>query len=67
MGGEQTVVSGRPASQRWTIMITHLGVLILAATLLAGCFPRESYPRETTTTTLTCPSGTRLQSDGICR
>jgi len=67
MGGEQTAVSGRPASRRWTIMITNLGVLILAATLLAGCFQRESYPRESTTTTLTCPSGTRLQSDGMCR
>jgi PBP1b-binding outer membrane lipoprotein LpoB len=50
-------------------MIKRFSVLILAATLLAGCTPRESYPRQstTTTTTTTCPSGTRLQSDGMCR
>jgi hypothetical protein len=52
-----------------TIMIKKLSVLILAATLLAGCFPFESTPRQqtTTTTTTTCPAGTQLQSDGMCR
>jgi len=52
-----------------TIMIKRLSVLILAATLLAGCMARESYPRQstTTTTTTTCPPGTRLQTDGMCR
>ena len=50
-------------------MITKCSVLILVATLLAGCAPRESYPRQSTTmtTTTTCPSGTHLQSDGMCR
>ena len=50
-------------------MIKKLSVLILATTLLAGCYPFESYPRQqtTTTTTVTCPAGTRLQSDGMCR
>jgi len=67
MDAKQIPVSGSAASRQWTIMITNLGVLIVVATLLAGCFPRESYPRESTTTTLTCPSGTRLQSDGMCR
>jgi hypothetical protein len=52
-----------------TIMIKTLSVLILAATLLAGCTPRESYPRQSTTTTTTtsCPPGKQLQSDGMCR
>jgi hypothetical protein len=46
-----------------------LTLLILAATILPGCTPRESYPRQstTTTTTLSCPPGQRLQSDGMCR
>jgi hypothetical protein len=50
-------------------VIRKLSVLILAATLLAGCFGYDSYPRQetTTTTTTTCPSGTQLQSDGRCR
>ena len=53
----------------WVTRITNLSVLILVATLLAGCYPFESYPRQqtTTTTTTTCPAGTRLQSDGMCR
>jgi hypothetical protein len=52
-------------------MIKKLGVLILATTLLAGCFPFESSPQTTqqttTTTTTSCPAGTQLQSDGMCR
>jgi PBP1b-binding outer membrane lipoprotein LpoB len=54
-------------------MIEKLGVLIFAATLLAGCFAFESPPQEqttqqtTTTTTTSCPAGSRLQSDGMCR
>jgi hypothetical protein len=49
-------------------MIKKLTVLILAATLLAGCFPFESTPQQqtTTTTTTSCPAGTQLQSDGMC-
>jgi hypothetical protein len=44
-------------------------LLVLEAILLAGCFPFESTPRQetTTTTTTTCPAGTQLQSDGMCR
>jgi len=44
-------------------------LLVLEAILLASCFPFESYPRQetTTTTTTTCPAGTQLQSDGMCR
>jgi hypothetical protein len=44
-------------------------LLVLKAILLAGCFPFESSPRQetTTTTTTTCPAGTQLQSDGMCR
>jgi len=38
-------------------MIKKLSVLILAATLLAGCYPYETSPRVTTTTTITCPVG----------
>jgi hypothetical protein len=63
--------SGR---QLWTegiIMSKKLGLLLLAleAMLLASCWPFESYPRQetTTTTTTTCPAGTQLQSDGMCR
>jgi len=48
-------------------MIKKLSVLILAATLLAGCYPYETSPRVTTTTTITCPAGMQLQSDGMCR
>lgn len=54
-------------------MIKTRSLLILAATLLAGCFPMESPPQQqttqqnTTTTTTSCPSGTQLQSDGMCR
>lgn len=53
-----------------TVMIKKLSVLILAATLLAGCFySRPTPPRQTTTTTttITCPAGTQLMSDGLCR
>jgi hypothetical protein len=51
------------------IMIKRLGVLILAATLLAACTPAESVPQKQTsiTTTVTCPAGQTLQSDGMCR
>ena len=44
-------------------------LLVLEAILLAGFFPFESTPRQetTTTTTTTCPAGTQLQSDGMCR
>ncbi len=54
-------------------MIKKLSVLILTATLLSGCFPIESPPQQqttqqtTTTTTTSCPPGTQLQSDGMCR
>jgi hypothetical protein len=48
-----------------------LGLLLLVVEtlLLASCFPFESYPKQqtTTTTTTTCPAGTQLQSDGMCR
>jgi hypothetical protein len=51
-------------------MIQNLVVLILAATLLAGCFAFESPPQTTqqttTTTTTSCPTGSQLQSDGMC-
>jgi hypothetical protein len=54
-----------------TFMIKKLSllVLLLEALLLASCFPFESSPRQetTTTTTTTCPAGTQLQSDGMCR
>ena len=54
-----------------TTVIKKLSVLILAATLLAGCFDFESPPQTTqqttTTTTSTCPPGAQLQSDGMCR
>ena len=51
-----------------TIMMKALTVLILAATLLAGCFPLESMPQQqtTTTTTTSCPAGTQLLSNGMC-
>jgi PBP1b-binding outer membrane lipoprotein LpoB len=51
------------------IMIKKLSVFILAVMLLAGCSPFESYPQQhtTTTTTTSCPDGTQLQSDGMCR
>jgi hypothetical protein len=44
-------------------------LLVLETMLLASCWPFESYPRQetTTTTTTTCPAGTQLQSDGMCR
>jgi len=44
-------------------------LLVLETMLLASCYPFESYPRQetTTTTTTTCPAGTQLQSDGMCR
>jgi hypothetical protein len=48
-------------------MIKKLSVLILAATLLAGCYPYETPPRVTTMTTITCPPGMQLQPDGMCR
>jgi hypothetical protein len=50
-------------------VIKKLSVLILAATLLATCTPSATVPqRQTTvTTTLTCPAGQQLQSDGMCR
>jgi hypothetical protein len=46
-----------------------LVLLVLEAILLAGCFPFESPPQQQTsvTTTTTCPAGTQLQSDGMCR
>ncbi len=47
----------------------RLLLLVLEAMSLASCWPFESYPRQqtTTTTTTTCPAGTQLQSDGMCR
>jgi hypothetical protein len=59
----------RPSRMEYDVMIKKLSLLILAATLLAGCAPFESYPTQQTsvTTTTTCPSGTQLQSDGMCR
>ena len=54
-----------------TIMSKKLSLLLLVleAMLLASCAPFESYPQEqtSTTTTTTCPAGTQLQSDGMCR
>jgi hypothetical protein len=54
-----------------TFMRKRLGLLLLVleAMLLASCAPFESYPKQetTTTTTTTCPAGTQLQSDGMCR
>jgi hypothetical protein len=73
IGGGTALTFDREVSDYYgrgkTIMIKKLSVLILAATLLAGCYPFESYPRRqtTTTTTITCPAGTQLQSDGMCR
>ena len=61
------------SGQRKNIMIKGLSILILAAILLAGCAPFESVPQQqttqqtTTTTTTSCPDGTTLQSDGMCR
>ena len=58
---------------RWegTFMSRKLNLLLLAmgAMLLASCWPFESYPQQetTATTTTTCPAGTQLQSDGMCR
>ena len=59
----------KKVSEKEIIMMRTLSVLILATTMLAGCTPREAYPRQSTTmtTTTTCPSGMRLQSDGMCR
>jgi hypothetical protein len=48
-------------------MSKKLSLLILAVTLLAGCYPYETRPRVATTTTFTCPYGMQLQSDGMCR
>jgi PBP1b-binding outer membrane lipoprotein LpoB len=52
-------------------MIHKLVVLILTATLLAGCFdfatPPQTTQQTTTTTTTSCPAGTQLGSDGMCR
>jgi len=48
-------------------MIKKLSVLIFAATMLAGCYPYETPPRVATVTTITCPAGTQLMSDGMCR
>jgi hypothetical protein len=50
-------------------MRKKLSVLILAATLtsLAGCFVYETPPRVAMVTTITCPYGMQLQSDGMCR
>ncbi|MFZ0659214.1 MAG: hypothetical protein WA854_14480 [Candidatus Binataceae bacterium] len=51
--------------------IKLLGALILAATLLAGCGIFETEPQTsqqtTTTTTTSCPGGSTLQPDGMCR
>jgi hypothetical protein len=48
-------------------MIKKLSVLILVATSLAGCYRTPVPPRVTTTTTITCPAGMQLASDGMCR
>jgi len=50
-------------------MIERVALLILTATLLAGCFPFETAPQQqtTVTTTTSCPAGSQLQSDGMCR
>jgi len=47
-------------------MIKKLSVLILALTALAGCYSYSTPPQVTTTTTITCPAGTQLLSDGMC-
>jgi hypothetical protein len=59
--------------QKRNIMIKELSVLVLMAALLAGCAPFESVPQQqttqqtTTTTSTSCPDGTQLQTDGMCR
>jgi hypothetical protein len=63
--------SGRQLRTEVIIMGKKLSLLLLVleTMLLASCWPFESYPRQetTTTTTTTCPAGTQLQSDGMCR
>ena len=44
-----------------------LSGLLLVALTLAGCYRAPTPPLVTTTTTITCPAGTQLQSDGMCR
>ena len=44
-----------------------LSGLLLGALALAGCYRAPTPPLVTTTTTITCPAGTQLQSDGMCR
>ena len=49
-------------------MIKSLAALvIIAATFLVGCFETPPTQQTTVTTTTTCPAGTQLQSDGMCR
>lgn len=47
----------------------RLGGAVLALAVLAGC-TRSAVPptrQTTTTTTVSCPPGKTLQSDGMCR
>src|SRR3954471_15621185 len=48
-------------------MLIKLSAVLLAALVLAGCYRVATPLQVTTTTTITCPSGTQLQSDGMCR
>ena len=49
-------------------MIKNLAVLmILAATFLTGGFENPPTTQTSDTTTTTCPAGTQLQNDGMCR
>jgi hypothetical protein len=42
--------------------------VLVAATLLAGCAHAVKPTRQTTsTTTISCPPGKTLDSDGMCR
>jgi hypothetical protein len=47
--------------------MTKLSAIILAVMLMTGCYRPATPPQVTTTTTITCPAGTQLQSDGMCR
>src|SRR5262245_56251665 len=48
-------------------MLIRLSAVLFAALVLAGCYRAATPPQVTSTTTITCPPGTQLQSDGMCR
>jgi hypothetical protein len=43
-----------------------LVALIVFALLLAGCWSAPPTQQTSTTTTVSCPAGTALGSDGMC-